>query len=123
MSKKKNTDYEAELKRFVIASLRRSSLYWKPRNDAVKAARIDRGLYQCNICKKAFGRKEIRVDHIEPVVMLSGFTTWDSYLTRMFPKTEGFQILCLSCNSFKTQEENILRKIKRDVDKKNKKLV
>lgn len=118
---RKSIDHDTLLKRFIVASLRRATLYWPPRNDAIKLGRIDRGLYQCNICKKANGRKEIRVDHIQPVVKLSGFTTWDDYLNRMFPKAEGFQILCLDCNKKKTDEENILRRIHKRVDKKKKK--
>jgi hypothetical protein len=113
-------NYEAELKKFIISSLRRTSLWWAPRNQAMKNARIERGLYQCNICKKAVPKKEIRLDHVSPVVKLSGFTNWDSYIKRMFPKTEGFQVLCLDCNALKTQEENILRNLKKQVDKKNK---
>jgi hypothetical protein len=38
----------------------------------------------------------------------------------MFPKTQGFQTLCLACNKTKTEEENIIRKIKKSVDKQKK---
>lgn len=125
MKKKKRNDkdipHDVLLKRFIVATLRRATLYWKPRNDTVKKARRSRGLYECNLCKKCFGRKEIRLDHIESVVRLSGFTNWDDYLKRMFPPSDGFQVLCLSCNFRKTSEENVLRKIKRSVDKNKKK--
>lgn len=117
MGKNKNLDYDAELKRFVISALRRVSLWWKPRNEAFKLARISRGLYICNICKKCFGRKEVVADHLNPVVKLSGFTNYDEYLHRMFPSVEGYQIICKPCHSIKTEEENILRKIQRDIDK------
>lgn len=115
-----DAEFQAYLKRFIIASLRRATLYWPYRNEALKAARIERGLYQCNICKGAFPKKEIRLDHVIPVVKLTGFTNWDDYLNRMFPKTQGFQTLCLGCNKTKTDEENIIRKIKKSVDKQKK---
>lgn len=102
--------HEEKLKRFVISALRRSTLYWYARNEAIKDARIERGLYQCNSCKKSFGRKEIRVDHIIPVVKLSGFTNWHDYIIRMFPDKTGFQVLCLGCNTLKTKTENLIRK-------------
>jgi hypothetical protein len=60
------------------------------------------------------------MDHIIPVVKLSGFSGWEDYISRMFPKASGFQCLCLTCNEAKTQEENILRKIKKNVDKNKK---
>lgn len=122
MAKKrmKKDDFDTRLKRFIVASLRRATLYWPERNEALKAARIERGLYQCNHCKECFSKKQVRLDHIEPVVRLSGFTNWDDYLKRMFPKAEGFQVLCLGCDKLKTDEENILRTLKKSVDKVNK---
>jgi len=121
--KKKQPDYETYLKRFVIASLRRSSLYWPPRNEAFKLARINRGIYQCAICKKGFGRKEVVADHLTPVVKLSGFTDWQEYITRMFPDVMGFSIICRPCHQSKTNEESILRKLhkKTKLTKKKKK--
>lgn len=113
--------FQRYLRSFIVASLRRATLYWPYRNEALKAARVDRGLYKCNICKDIFHKKEIRLDHIQPVVKLSGFSNWDDYISRMYPKAEGFQTLCLKCNDKKTQEENILRKLKKSVDKSNKK--
>lgn len=124
MKKKKlpetEEEFQAYLKRFIVASLRRSSLYWPFRNLALKEARIERGMYKCADCHGAFSKKEVRVDHIKPVVKLSGFSGWEDYINRMFPKTHGFQILCLKCNDIKCQEENILRKIKKNIDKAKK---
>lgn len=119
-NKKKYSDenYESELKKFVISSLRRTSLWWPPRNLALQNARIERGLYKCEICQKAFGRKEIQLDHKDSVVKLSGFTNFDDYIKRMLPKSNGFSVLCIKCHSEKTQEENILRKLKKQTDKK-----
>lgn len=113
-------EFQRYLRAFIVASLRRSSLWWVYRNLALKAARIERGLYKCACCGKVFPKKEIRLDHIIPVVRLSGFSGWEDYINRMFPKAEGFQVLCLGCNDQKTKEENLLRKLKKNVDKSKK---
>lgn len=96
---------------FIIAALRRSSLWWPYRNLALSEARRARGVYKCVKCSGLFSKKEIRLDHIHPVVRTSGFTTWDDYFTRMLPDSSGWQVLCLTCNQTKTNEENILRKL------------
>lgn len=94
------------LKSFIISTLRRASFRWPKRNDAMKLARISRGLYLCAGCKKPHRNKEIRIDHIEPVVGMKGFIGWDSYIERMFCDVTGFQILCLQCHATKTELEN-----------------
>ncbi len=107
---------------FIIAALRRSSLWWPYRNEALRLARVARGVYRCAKCSQLYPKKEVRLDHIDPVVRTSGFTTWDDYFTRMLPKTENWQVLCLGCNHVKTQEENILRRLFKDSKKKPKKV-
>lgn len=104
------------MKKFLIAILRRASYKWPPRNEALKTARIERGLYKCNACSNSFGRKEIKIDHIEPVVdPLKGFQTWDEYINRMFCQKEGFQILCEPCHNIKSDIE---KKIRKEIKKK-----
>lgn len=121
MSKPKNLSHEARLKAFVVFALRRFSLRFYSRNEAMKLARIERGRYRCATCEGIFHRKEINVDHINPVVPLKdGFTTWDIYINNMFPKPEGFQILCELCHSIKTQNELSLRKYYRKQNKVDK---
>lgn len=117
---KTEEEFIAYQKRFIIATLRRGSLYWPYRNQALKAARVDRGLYKCNVCKHVHHKSMVQVDHIEPVVKLSGLTDWNTYFQRMYVKTEGYQIVCKSCHSEKTKEEQILRKIHKDSKKKSK---
>lgn len=117
---KKKPEFEQLLKNFVIATLRRSSYRWPARNDAYKAARIERGLYACRSCHGTFNRKEVRIDHIEPIIPLdgTGFTSWDNYINRLFVKAEGFQVLCDNCHKIKTDMEKSLRKESRNKLKK-----
>lgn len=95
---------------FVKGLLRRGSFHWKPRNEALKLARVERGKYLCAMCQDTFGPREVQIDHIEPVIdPRKGFTTWDDYIERLYCDTEMFQILCSSCHSAKTRIEDVLR--------------
>jgi len=106
------------LKPFIISSLRRASYRWPARNECLKANRIDRGLYRCNSCNKTFNRKEIRLDHIKPVIPVeTGFTTWDTYIERMFCEPSGYQTLCNICHSSKSLIEKNQRVLFRKLNK------
>jgi len=94
---------------FVMQALRRATYRWAFGHMAMKRQHIDRGLYQCETCKSAFGPKEINKDHIEPVVPVTGFESWDQTIKRMFVKSDQYQILCLNCHTQKTNIENIMR--------------
>jgi 5-methylcytosine-specific restriction endonuclease McrA len=112
MKKKKKDPFEVMLKRFLIPVLRRATYRWKPRDEALKEARVERGNYKCAICGEIFKRKEIVQDHIEPVIDVEkGFTDWNDYVLRMFPDKDGFQILCKPCHDAKTIMEDELRKL------------
>jgi hypothetical protein len=45
------------------------------------------------------------MDHIEPIVGEKGFTTWDDYINRMFVEESGWQAICRTCHTAKTNEE------------------
>lgn len=76
---------------------------------------MSRGVYECAACKQHVpttvreggGRKKnIFVDHIEPVVDPDkGFTTWDEYISRMFCEKDNLQLLCAACHDVKTADE------------------
>jgi len=68
--------------------------------------------YLCAYCLGEFPNKEVQVDHINPVVPSSGFTTWDDFINRLFCNEEQLQVLCKSCHAKKTKEENKQRKKK-----------
>lgn len=97
------------LKIWLIPKLRRLSYMWPPRNEAKAKARISRGIYQCNSCKDHFGPKEIVIDHINPVVPLTGFEDLGKYVESLFCSVEGLQALCTGCHDKKTETENKLR--------------
>jgi len=99
--------------------LRRISLQWPARTEALRKSRIERGIYQCSTCKGKFKANQVHVDHIEAVIPMSGyFTNWDEYIKRLFVDVSGLQILCQQCHSNKTELENSMRKFYRKKRKK-----
>lgn len=102
-------------------TLRKASYRWPPRYEAVKLARVGKGVYQCRGgCKKQLKTGEFKVDHINPVVNPRlGFTTWDEYIRRMFCKARGYQVLCKECHDEKTKKENEIRRKVRSRKAKN----
>jgi 5-methylcytosine-specific restriction endonuclease McrA len=52
----------------------------------------------------------MKKDHIDPVVPLSGFSSWDDIIRRLFVGEDGWQAICVTCHDKKTKEENDKRK-------------
>jgi len=94
----------------VRSSLRKLWLYSPERREALAKARIERGVYCCSSCHAHIGRKELAVDHIEPVTPLTGFDSWDGLIERLFCSPEGLTVLCKPCHKVKTKAENASRK-------------
>lgn len=93
-------------KYFIIALLRRGTFKFPFRNEAMKLAKVEYGRYKCNICQQVYWRREVVVDHVEPVVDVEGFVDWNTYIPRMFPcDVNKFQILCLQCHLVKSNTE------------------
>lgn len=61
--------------------------------------------YKCKQCEGEFPAKDVAVDHIEPVVPLTGFVSWDDVINRMFVEKDKLQVLCKKCHDKKTAEE------------------
>lgn len=99
---------------FLFSGLRRLSYRTPMRAKAMTAARIKRGKYKCANCGGTFGRKQIAVDHTEPVVATTGFKDWNTYIERLFCSEDGLQILCNngknSCHKLKSKAENAERR-------------
>lgn len=106
-------------KTWIISTLRRASYRWPARNQAEKAARRDRGLYECAHCKGLFRRGEYKLDHINPVVSLKdGFISWDLFIEGLFCDAANYQVLCTGCHDIKTSLEKEMRKLYGKKDKK-----
>jgi len=117
---------DKKLRQFIINTLRRASFRWKPRGEAKKRYKVKIGEYStgrakygytCADCKEVFKSKDVKVDHIEPVVNpLTGFTNFDDYVMRMFCEEHLMQVLCDSCHKKKSFCESQFRKRIREVE-------
>lgn len=105
-------------KSFCIATLRRASMRWPPRNEAITRARIARGVYRCNMCQGEVRNKDKQVDHICPCVPTKGWVSFDSFIELLLPfEYSSYQILCKQCHLSKGMVESNLRKINKDKKK------
>lgn len=90
------------------------SYRWPPRYTTMNKARVERGKYRCALCSTIVGRKDIKLDHIHPVVdPTTGFIDWNTYIARMFVEEAGYQAICDSCHDAKTAGERALKKATR----------
>jgi hypothetical protein len=107
---------EAYFMSFIKNQLRSASRKWKPIHDCKKLARVSHGHYLCSCCKEEVPttiineetRKRIKnviVDHIEPIVPVTGWVSWDHCVNRMFCELSNLQVLCLKCHKIKCAEE------------------
>lgn len=110
MADKINDVKSQEFYKFLDRQLRRLSYMWGPRNEALRAAKVSYGKYLCAECDTVFQKNQTHLDHIEPVVPLTGFISWDVHIERLFCARENFQVLCKPCHKKKTAEENAQRR-------------
>lgn len=110
-------EYAARLKRILFSALGRAWCFWPPRNEVKKRCKVEgkTGWFKCEICLQE--RERIDVDHIQPVVPVSGFTTWDHYIASRFVTADKLQGICKDCHKKKTKEENTERRaLKKEKD-------
>jgi hypothetical protein len=95
---------------WLMSALRKASRFWSPARECLTKARVTRGIYKCNLCSSQVGPKEIKVDHIDPVIPVEGFKDWDEVINRLFCEESGYQAICKTCHDAKTFAENELRR-------------
>lgn len=112
---------KARFNSFIKSILRNGSLRWGPRykclSDAFTGSQINAKTnrlakhYKCAECLQAFPGKDVRVDHIEPIIDPAvGFTNWDDVVNALFCEADNLQTLCVSCHHSKTQQEKQIAK-------------
>lgn len=110
--KYKDVDPEKQFREWMKNTLRKAFFRYWERSKAIKAARVDRGLYRCATCQTVAKMDGHHIDHIQPVVETSvGFVDWDIYINRLFCSATNLQLLCSACHKIKTQKEQEERKI------------
>lgn len=119
---------ESKFQSFIKSTLRKGTTRWPPKYEVLNAAKRGKQVnlqtgrtaehYECNMCHLLYPAKFVVVDHIAPVVPITGFTSWDDVIRRMFCDAVGLQVLCKPCHSMKTKEENAQRKLYKNNNKK-----
>lgn len=105
---------------FIKGVLRKGTTRWPAKYEVLNAAKRGKMVnessgriaehFECNSCHQLFPAKLVCVDHILPVVPVTGFVSWDDTIKRMFCDAGGLQVLCVSCHKMKSQEENAERR-------------
>lgn len=107
------------LQSWLIPILRKASLRWPGKAIARDNARIivDDGvfkngnpktkiMYKCASCEILVDRDGGQMDHTQPVIEISGFKDWNTYMPRLFCTPDEYQHLCIECHTKKTVGEN-----------------
>lgn len=117
---KKKTKKPKTLQQFLIPILRKASIRWPARYEALKQAREkhENGLYkngnvryitkyrcQNPACNALVNESEGQVDHRIAVAAFSGFTTFDDYINRLFCSVENLIFICTTCHKAKSSLE------------------
>lgn len=108
---------EARFTSFVKGALR--GAMWPPKYKSVEKAFVGFGInpasnrrckmYRCSSCLEQFPLKQIKADHIIPVVGPEGFVDWNTFIARLYVEAEGFQSVCEGCHKRKTEQERQAR--------------
>lgn len=127
MSRKLSLKKPKTLKTWLIPRLRRISIYWRGRNEAINDAKVwvsmgkfkngkpkTKVLFECAECARQgidgyYERHDIQADHIIPVANTDGFQDWNSYIEALFCDKSNFQVLCKYHHDVKTLREQYER--------------
>lgn len=111
---------EGKFRSFIVSLIRSGFRKFPNKYNVLKAALVGKeinpasgrmaNMYRCKKCKKKFPATGVQVDHIDPVVPTTGFTTWDDFILRMYCEESGLQVLCSACHDLKTKQEREKRK-------------
>lgn len=119
-----------KIRNMIKGYARRLSSSWPPKEAVKEAAKVAPALHRCSKCgslnyegdsQKNFDKyvkqfpndvvnfDGIEIDHIAPVIEISGWTTWDAYFDSVFCSEENLRPLCNKCHSAKSSLENTHR--------------
>jgi len=97
----------------IRSALRNISRWWKPFSVALKEAshttfsgKAKRVLYQCVVCNKLHGRKNVEVNHIIPVGSLKTYSDLPGFCERLFVEDIALlEVVCKDCHAVITSEQ------------------
>jgi 5-methylcytosine-specific restriction endonuclease McrA len=111
--KKKAKAYNWDTK---IMSAIRKIWRFSPERRQCLAEATRNGLCICHSCGQWIHPKLVTVDHVDPVVAVTGFESWDCVIQRM--RENVLVVLCDPCHRLKTKSENAERAVNRRAQKK-----
>ncbi len=111
---------QARYNSFIKSAIRDASNRWPVKFDALEAAYVETKLnpitgrkckyYRCAKCGKTYPKADIKMDHIDPIVPVTGFVSWDDVIARSLVEIDGYQALCSAGPDAKTKNERMARK-------------
>jgi 5-methylcytosine-specific restriction endonuclease McrA len=115
---------------FVMSALRNAR--WPVKYEVLKLAFVSYDInpktgrkckmHKCNLCFKLFMQKDMKVDHIDPVIPIEhewnkgdNFLdyNWNEVISRLFCEMHNLQAICNQCHKEKSKKEIQERTIKR----------
>jgi 5-methylcytosine-specific restriction endonuclease McrA len=119
MKKKAQKPYNWDAK--IMSALRKVWRFSPERREALAAATHPENRQEvvCASCGVWVHIKLAKVDHVTPIVSLSGFDSWDAVIDTL--ECGALQVLCEECHRRKTKEENAERARIKRAKKKGKK--
>lgn len=120
----------AKIRNMIKGYARRLSGSWPPKQAVKEACKVAPALHKCAKCgslnyegdsQKNFEKyvaqfpndvvnfDGIEIDHITPVVEVTGWTNWDNYFDSLFCSEENLRPLCNKCHSAKSSTEATFR--------------
>lgn len=115
-----------KIRNMIKGYARRLSSSWPPKENVKDAAKVAPALHKCSKCgslnyegdsQKNFDKyvaqfpdavvnfDGIEIDHIVPVIEVTGWTNWNDYFDSLFCPEENLRALCNKCHSAKTLNE------------------
>ena len=97
---------------FVRSHVRRMSLAWPPRRDALKRGRRpyvgpnkrQKWEHQCALCGGWFAAKQIEIDHIEPCGELRSLDDLPRFVAVLLSEPDNFRVTCTTCNQSRSRK-------------------
>ena len=112
--KKKQGDFcnglmtKASFFSFIRSTLRLKWMRSDPaRKEALKKVSVGSDNYYCKTCKKLYSKKNVEVNHIEPVGSFNEFSQFEEFYNRLFCSVEKLEVLCKECHKKETEKQKL----------------